>query len=83
MRTHGWVDLGWTPVLPPSLSWSLSQCLGAALQALRRERDTLSEALAAVAEAAVGGQDVSPNQIADEAAIAVAVRILSWHELIR
>jgi len=42
------------------------------LEALRRERDTLSEALAAVAEAAVGGQDVSPNQIADEAAIAVA-----------
>lgn len=37
------------------------------LEAMRRERDTLAEALAAVAEAAVGGQEATAAELASEA----------------
>ncbi|KAK3251381.1 hypothetical protein CYMTET_39285 [Cymbomonas tetramitiformis] len=42
------------------------------LEALRRERDTLAEALAAVAEAAVGGPEMTPADVNAENALARA-----------
>jgi hypothetical protein len=37
------------------------------LEAMRRERNTLAEAVAAVAEAVVGGQNATPQHVAEVA----------------